>query len=262
MRRLYPLIQVLGVEPTLEAPVCQRCTQRQFEESHYTQLASLLGLEGRPYHRKDWEHVYITRCLELAGVMPGRGLGFGIGTDPTIPYMLARGCEIVGTDYFGTSEYWASYHASGKGDFGVSEDDKRLTLEQVDMRSVPSEYHGQFDFVWSACALEHLGGLDAGLQFIRESLKCLRPGGIAVHTTELCVNSVSTTLDKGPLVLYRMRDIEAFCKEVGAPCNLASGNLPYDATSVVPEDTTSPHLNLRVPGTPFITTSIGLVIQA
>ncbi|MFC7553839.1 methyltransferase domain-containing protein [Pseudoroseomonas wenyumeiae] len=59
-----------------------------------------------------------------------------------------------------------------------------LPFRAVDMTRIPRDLHGQFDLVWSACALEHLGSLRAGENFILEAMRCLKPGGIAIHTTE------------------------------------------------------------------------------
>jgi hypothetical protein len=38
-----------------------------------------------------------------------------------------------------------------------------------------------YDFIWSSCSLEHLGSLELGEQFIYNSLKHLKPGGVCPH---------------------------------------------------------------------------------
>jgi hypothetical protein len=65
-----------------------------------------------------------------------------------------------------------------------------------------------FDFIWSSCAIEHLGSLKAGMSFVKDAMALLRPGGVAVHTTEFNVSSNKETLTEGPFVIYRKRDIE------------------------------------------------------
>src|SRR5206468_12199796 len=83
---------------------------------------------------------------------------------------------------------------------------ERVTTRAVDMKRVPDNLQG-FDFCWSACALEHLGTLEAGMQFVERSLACLAPAGVAVHTMEFNVMSEEHTIESGPTVLYRPRDI-------------------------------------------------------
>ena len=58
-----------------------------------------------------------------------------------------------------------------------------MRFRAVDMNDIPPDLRG-FDFTWSSCALEHLGTLRAGADFVVEQMTCLRPGGVAVHTTE------------------------------------------------------------------------------
>jgi SAM-dependent methyltransferase len=74
------------------------------------------------------------------------------------------------------------------------------------MNQLPEDLTG-FDFAWSACALEHLGTLEAGMRFVERSMECLRPGGIAVHTTEFNVDSDKETVAEGGTVLYRRQDL-------------------------------------------------------
>jgi len=66
---------------------------------------------------------------------------------------------------------------------------------------------GSFDFVWSSCALEHLGDLQAGQQFVQKSIELLNPGGVFAHTTEFNVSSDDQTLEEGWAVIYRKRDL-------------------------------------------------------
>lgn len=71
-----------------------------------------------------------------------------------------------------------------------------------------SDISGEYDFLWSSCAFEHLGTLDGGLDFVVSAMRLLKPGGIAVHTTEFNVSSNNDTLAEGPDCLYRRRDFE------------------------------------------------------
>jgi hypothetical protein len=62
--------------------------------------------------------------------------------------------------------------------------------------------------------MEHLGSLAAGLDFVVAALGLLRPGGVAVHTTEFNVSSNEQTVEEGYNVIYRRRDLEAFAERM------------------------------------------------
>ena len=56
-----------------------------------------------------------------------------------------------------------------------------------------------------------LGTLAAGADFVVAQMDCLRPGGVAVHTTEYLVSSDDSprpTVEEGGTVFYRRSDIE------------------------------------------------------
>lgn len=69
------------------------------------------------------------------------------------------------------------------------------------MNNMPEKYNNDFDFIWSSCALEDLSALEHGIKFILNSLRMLKPGGIAVHTKEFNVSSNFETIESGETVL-------------------------------------------------------------
>ena len=77
----------------------------------------------------------------------------------------------------------------------------RVQFRAVDMNEIPADLDSQFDFCWSSCALEHLGSLEHGMRFIERAMALLRPGGIAVHTTEYNMTSNAETFE-APYTLY------------------------------------------------------------
>jgi hypothetical protein len=131
------------------------------------------------------------------------------------------------------------------------------------MRNIPGDLR-DFDFVWSASALEHLGSLKLGEQFVYESLRCVKPGGVAVHTTEYNCSSNLFTKEEGILVIYRRRDIKRIgsqLKKQGYEVDLdfSGGNLPADRFVDKPPYDHEVHLKLEADG--FVLTSFGLIIQ-
>ena len=56
--------------------------------------------------------------------------------------------------------------------------------------------------------MEHLGSLANSKAFFVESASLLRPGGVSVHTTELLLSGLDTTVDWGHTVVWRYKDIK------------------------------------------------------
>src|SRR5208337_3088041 len=112
--------------------------------------------------------------------------------------------------------------------------DRLVTFRPADMRTLKGLVPNSFDFLWSSCAFEHLGTLQRGLDFVVASMDLLRPGGIAVHTTEYNISSNTDTLTEGAAVIYRRCDIEELDRRLrlkSCGCELVDfdpGTHPYD----------------------------------
>lgn len=259
----------------LALPSSRLCSQAQCERDEHARWCARMNLTPG-IQRKQWEFVYIAECLDALGLLrPGsRGLGFGVGQEP-LPALFARaGCDVLATDLpVGDArlKLWrpSHQHAATLDEipwWGICDEEELRThvqLRPVDMNAIPADLRrGQFDFAWSASALDHLGSLAHGLAFIRNSLECVRPGGVVVHTTEYNVRSNAKTLDHGDVVVYRRRDLEALAGELrGAghymTLDLTRGDAPYDMrVAHAPYDDL--HLNLELGGQ--VLTSIGLCV--
>ena len=268
------LLERWPVAPTLASPVSQMCTAAQFQEQAYLQTCRAMHVHPTLL-RKQWEFAFIVKSLEDAGVIRGgaRGLVFGVGREKLPAIFMARGCRITATDLPSDEGdgQWAGgpQHARSIDNIYYPNLVDRKTFDEsiefrpVNMNRIPDDLQG-YDFCWSACALEHLGTLELGLDFIRNSLKCLRPGGVAVHTTEFNLGSASDTLEEGPAVVYRESDLTKFREEMVAAghamsLNLHPGNTPTDR--MVDRDRNSDiHLRLYVRHK-ILATSVGLCIR-
>lgn len=253
------------------------CTQSQLSEPWFPKWCSAFG--EVPYaHRKAWEFAYIAECLDaLYMLRPGRiGLGFGVGTEPLISAFASRGVRLLATDIDSDAKEalgWvrSDQHASGVEGMlrpGVCDPDefrRLVSWSAVDMRAIPVELTG-FDFCWSACALEHLGTLDAGLDFIEHSIATLKPGGIAVHTTEFNLSSDTHTIENGPTVVYRKRDVLALKQRLEsaghevAAFDFSRGDGLLDHYVDVPPYADEPVLRFLAGA--YVLTSIAFVIRA
>ena len=229
------------------------------------------------YHRKLWEHCYIFQVLLERGLLaPGcRGLGFGVGREPLASLFASYGCQITATD-LGPENPQASkwtdsnQHAAdldGLNEHGLCEPaafKNLVTFENVDMNQIPDRYANRFDFTWSSCAFEHCGSMQLGEEFLFNQMKCLRPGGFAVHTTEYNLSSNEITMEQGPCVLFRRKDIEGIAlrmSDLGHEIELDLDPGPETANTRVdlPPYTHNPHLRLQL--WDWVCTSIGLVIK-
>jgi SAM-dependent methyltransferase len=261
--------------PSLNNPVSQACTASQFSEPAYAYWAKAIKEKPR-FHRKQWEFCFILQALAREGMMAPqiRGLGFGVGREPLASLFASRGVSILATDldpgaandagWAKTNQHAQNIEILNEREICKEDDFKELvTFEYMDMNKIGVQAC-DFDFCWSACALEHLGSIEKGLQFIKNSLKCLNPGGIAIHTTELNCTSDHETLDNGSTVLFRRSDFMSLAKELifeGHQINLNfnTGDSDLDKYLDMPPYSDDKHLKLQLDQ--WTTTSFGLIIK-
>jgi hypothetical protein len=251
------------------------CTQAQLESPAFQGWLKRLG-HTLVLHRKLWEWCYIAQALHERGMLaPGmRGLGFAVGTEPLPCLFASLGCEVVASDQAregAAKDGWmdTNEHAAGLKDLlrpSICAPDifyRRTRFRVVDMNNIPSDLRG-FDFTWSSCSFEHLGGIRQGLQFLNNMVECLRPGGVAVHTTEYNISSNTATLSEGPCVIFRRRDLEEVAGELRAAghhiedFNFDPGSGPADQLVDRPPYHQNPHLKLELGG--YVATSMGVII--
>lgn len=233
--------------------------------------------EGHAYHRKVWEWCYLLDAMEQAGVLrPGASaLGFGVGREPVPAVLAGRGVAVLATDQPAHgAEIWdrTNEHAADGGALrndGICDADRFAELVRfrpVDMRALPADL-GVHDVLWSSCCIEHLGSPQAGLDFVLDSLRHVKPGGLSVHTTEYDTldNDPIVEVDEPSTVFYRRRDIEALVLRLRreghrVTCNFkVSQQQPADRFVDTPPYTHDPHLRLQVGRA--VATSFGIAIR-
>jgi hypothetical protein len=270
-----PDVPWLFAEPSLVSPVSQLCTFEQMQDPEYQELCETLGFDHTRPARKIWEFAYILAALRAKKmVMPGKkGLGFGTGHEPLPSAFAKAGVHVTATDAPAELELRGGWAVSGQWTKALEElwkpdlVEKEAFFERVqyrpaDMNAIPADLRG-YDFCWSACALEHLGSIRHGLDFIRNSLETLRPGGVAVHTTEFNLQSDRETVEAHNVCIPRKRDIEQIIHELAAdghqaePLNLWPGATPVDEYIDLPPFST-PTLKLLLGG--VVSTSIGITV--
>lgn len=271
-------------QPSLMAPDWQLCTASQFREPLFGDWRRTIR---RPFamHRKAWEWTFILQVLQQHSMLqPGRhGIGFAVGREPLVATLAAHGCSILATDapLDAVDTQWVDtdQHASSLAtlnEAGICEPAtfaENVSFRPVDMNEIPTDLRG-FDFLWSSCAMEHLGSLEHGIHFVCSAMDCLKPGGVAVHTTEFNLNSDELTLETPTASAYRKQDIERLYLRLAAEghvlprLNFVTGSEPEDFhvdlppySTEIPAGFTSPiHLKLLWHDTmiSLVLTSIGL----
>jgi SAM-dependent methyltransferase len=237
------------------------------------------------YHRKLWEFAYILQALYEYDLLTAgkKGLGFGCGEEPLPSLLAAYDIAIVATDIDPTESAAKGWIETNQNMSSIDKIwhpelcarelfNKNISLQYVDMNAIPSHLEGQYDFCWSACALEHLGSIKNGLNFIENSLKTLVPGGICIHTTEFNYLEEEETIDNYGTVLFRKRDFQELAERLTAAghqlatldFDIGSGVLdrfidlpPYD--SKIHQPGQEAHLKLLIDG--FASTSFGIIIR-
>lgn len=260
---------------TLTSMICNR----SFFDAPFVQYWTKAMKEKNIYHRKIWELVYICQSLYENGMLvPGKkGLVFGVGKECLPDLFASMGCEITATDLdlqSAEEKGWVEGSMHVESSFLELNSKHLCTKEQfleqvkyreVDMNNIPDDLR-DYDFCWSACALEHLGNIEKGLEFIKNSMKTLKPGGIAVHTTEFNLYSNDKTLEARDLCLFRKKDLEKVIKELEEEGNIV---YPFDwhvGKEVIDNFVDLPpfgkkivHTRLLINGYPC--TSAGLIIR-
>lgn len=277
IRDIYvPLLAIADLETQPHFMEWSTCSAADFLDPRFVATCRLIGETPR-FHRKQWEFVYVHHHLERLGMLAAgrRGIGFGVGQEPLPAAFAARGAAVLATDApaeIGHAAGWAATDQFAEGKAALPHDgicepaafDRLIAFRHVDMNAIPADLAG-FDFCWSACCLEHLGSLQAGLDFIVNTVeRVLRPGGVAVHTTEFNLSSNDATLAEGGTVIYRRRDIEAVIARLSAAghhvsaLRIAPDSHPMDGWVDIPPYSKDVHLKLALGQ--FTCTSIGLVI--
>jgi SAM-dependent methyltransferase len=260
------------------------CTQSDFSEDWMYFWFNELKVPPF-FHRKFWEYCYVCQALFAEGKLaPGQsGLGFGCGTEPLPSVFVKYGAHVLATDLDQDrieAEAWrlSKEHAASAEALRhrhICADEERLAdihFRSVDMNAIPSDLDGQFDFCWSTCAFEHLGTLANGLAFVENSLRTLRPGGVAVHTTEFTFDC-GETIDNNPTVIYQEQHLTEFVARLRdqgyqvSDLDLASGSGVLDCFVDLPPFShdllllrfPNAHLKLAIDG--YTCTSVGLIIR-
>jgi hypothetical protein len=276
-----PIINILqaglkiGQAPQGQPFASSLCRYEDMITDEYLHVCQAIGQQPL-VNRKQWEFAFIYWKLRSYNMLgPGiGGIGFGVGTEPLPAAFIAEKCKILATDApIGNNDQgWSlsGQHASSleallKPEI-VSDDEFRSLCDfmPLDMNNYESIPFG-WQFHWSSCVIEHLGGIEQAIEFLIQSSLRLAPGGIAVHTTEFNLTSNEHTIDEPGTCILRKCDLERLCDRVGSvglsiePLILDPGTHSYNYHVDAPPYEGYNHLRLELGN--YVATSLGVVIK-
>jgi hypothetical protein len=263
--------------PTISRRKSELCRQQDFTSDAFRYWCAQMHKQPL-LHRKFWEYFYVAQALHERGKLAAgnRGLGFAVGQEPLPALFASRGCEILATDqrpeeaeqggWARTNEYSGCLEKLCR--FEICQPQlfySRVGFRFVDMNEIAEDLLSSFDFCWSICSFEHLGSLEHGIRFVENSVKMLKPGGVAVHTTEFNLSSNVDTIERPEISIYRKRDVEELASRLVRaghdvePLNFDAGNTLVDGRVDVPPYRLEPHIRLLIDG--YSCTSFGLIVS-
>lgn len=254
------------------------CREQHFHLPLYTYWCNQLR-EAPRFHRKQWEFIYICQVLFERGYIRNglTAIGFGVGKEPLASYFAKQGLNVMATDLdFDKAKDlgWVQkdQHCDellSLNEFNICPEDiflKNTKFKSINMNNIPTDI-GKYDICWSSCAFEHLGSIRKGMDFVINSCRLLKPGGIAVHTTEFNISSNNDTLDNNKtLVIFRKKDIEQLADELRNKgffvegIDFTAGGDELERYIDLPPYIDEPHLRLELAGK-YVSTSLGIIIR-
>lgn len=171
-------------------PLSKLCDAVDWMDPEFDQIIRTELLEEPRLHRKQWEFAQIFRALRALGQLNGasRGLSMGGGQERLL-YAVARSAgHLTVTDLYEAGSAWDGARTDdpdrsirAAAPFAV--DFSKLHAQRMDMRRLEFG-DALFDFCYSSCAIEHIGGHDDFLAHLREVRRVLKQDGVYVLTTE------------------------------------------------------------------------------
>lgn len=226
------------------------CREQHFRMPLYRYWCNAIKEKPR-LHRKQWEFVYICQSLYERGLLKKgiRGIGFGVGKEPLPSLFASLGVEVLASDLdFDSAEKlgW------------VNTDQHSNELQDLNKLGLCDKK--QFEKLVSF-------RITNGLDFVINSLKTLKPGGLAIHTTEFNLSSNKNTIDNNnSFVIFRRKDIEKLSKRLNdyghtiEPIDFYAGNDAIEQYIDLPPYRDEPHLRLEL-ANKYTSTSISLIIH-
>jgi hypothetical protein len=149
-----------------------------------------------------WEFAAVLQAFYESGVLsPGaKMMGLGVGDEPIPSYLASLGLHVVAADLPGvTSRSLVMRPSMIDGDAF----DRHVEVSDVDIRRLDDVTLRDFDGIWSCSVLNELQSTEAAAEAVIGAMDTLKPGGVAVHTTEFAFADDHPTQSPGALFFTR-----------------------------------------------------------
>ena len=167
--------------------------------SYYEKNRGFLARAPGQIHRKDWEWAMGILAMRRLGKLnkSSTALGIGAGKEPVLFYLTNHLNHVYATDLYDVEEWQdfaprdflenPSIHAPSPYD------ERAMTVSRMDATKKFAFPSDSFDIAFSFSSIEHFGGENhsGALSSMKEIERVLKPGGIAVISTEYIINDKS-----------------------------------------------------------------------
>lgn len=166
------------------------CDAADWFDPEFHRIVSEELREPARFHRKQWEFAAIFHALKESGCLDngGTALSLGGGRERLLYSLAPHVARLVVTDLYDTGTPWDTARTENPDAFVRAGapfhlDTWPIEARRMDMRQLDFEDES-FDFAYSSCAVEHIGGWDDFRTHLQEVHRVLKPGGVYAFTTE------------------------------------------------------------------------------
>ncbi len=187
-------LRLLGDPQTTGLALSSVCNPAHWQHPFWQQCLQSLGLPDSQ-HRKLWEWVHgISGLARLGCLRPSvHALGIAAGHEPVIYWLANRVAKVYATDL-----YRGSFASSEANPDVLHNPDRYATCpyprERVHFFPMSgtdiSLANETVDLIFSFCSIEHFGSRANSRRSLQEMARVLRPGGVAVVSTEVLLNDI------------------------------------------------------------------------
>jgi SAM-dependent methyltransferase len=164
--------------------------------TYYNKCQGVLARKPGQIHRKDWEWTLGIIAMKKFGKLNenSTAIGVGAGKELILFYLANHFGHLYATDLYSTKD-WENF---APADFPENPSKyspfpyNQSALSVLRMNGTRLEFPSDsFDVVFSFSSIEHFGGenYSGALKSLKEMERVLKPGGIAVVTTEYIINN-------------------------------------------------------------------------
>lgn len=163
---------------------CKLCDAMDFFRPGFVEQMERVG-ELPWFHAKQWEYFQLLETRRVYAPNARVLVGLGCGCELTLPPLAEGAEEVIATDLYGQAGAW---DVAQRRPDEVYPAIKNLRVHSMDMRKIDLP-PGIADFVWSLCAIEHVGGVDEIADTLRQAGRLLNDTGVLFVSTEYNLGS-------------------------------------------------------------------------